>query len=956
MSLPGTSALRRDLVASASLATWAVAFDGGRGSLLLVLPVALRLCALAPGWRVAAPASELALSLLLPASAAPWALVFGWMNRLDRGWWPLAAVVTGWAVARCVGEAVGPEALLVWLYAVSALGDTEAVVAGPALSPPRPEDAVPVPMAWRLAGGSWAMNGAAQASGLSPEPSRDLIEVGGRFWRQTFHGDAAWFCDVTDEVGRAQVATRRAAELKVILEDLPFAVLWEDLEERTSINTAWCGVFAVSPESSGFNTAFAGPLVSQVGGVDGDAIGMRLAAIRRDPSASGRGEVTLADDRQLEFETVPTLAGRVWVVRDVTSTRRDQEGQSQFLLMVLEAIGHPVWVKNSDMEFMGCNSAYLEMRGLPRSVLLGRRESEVCGDTYAEVEEERDLLVLDTGASQEWAEDRVIGGTVRHVVTRRFPTVGPTGGGVIVAVAVDLTAQKLLETELRTARLAAEQAVEARARFLANMTHELRTPMVGVLGMADVLLGTSLDDEQRSFATTIRNSGLAQLDVINEILDFSKIEAGKLQLDPCPLVLRAALHEIADQIAPRAQEKGIELVVDVDPDVPTGVLVDPTRLRQVLLNLMGNATKFTEVGHVVVRVSRTDTELCFRVEDSGIGIPAEAIGRLFSAFMQAESGTTRRFGGTGLGLTISKSLVELMGGRIGVESAAGKGSTFWFTVSLVPAQVDAEAVEVPEALRAGGCVVAIDEPVAREAICRALSQRGVPCRGVGAADALVSALTESLPAMLLFDPALSLGEGLGLVRSLKVQYPAMRVVGASPWALLAELRRAVGSALDDVVPRPVRPDAVIRAFQSQERARPRLAQTNQTFVGKVLLVEDNPVNQRVASLLLKRFGLIPDVAENGAVAVAMAASTRYDLIFMDCQMPVMDGFEATRAIRANETLRAPICALTANAMEGDKDRCLSVGMDDFMAKPFRPEQLEILLARWLDPVAALASV
>lgn len=647
-----------------------------------------------------------------------------------------------------------------------------------------------------------------------------------------------------------------------------------------------------------------------------------------------------------------------------------------------------IYAKRADLRLMYVNKGWSDLLGVAREDAIGKTDVELFGE-LGEQFMESDLAVLRSGKRREIEESVTDAeGNTRYQIAHKDALVASDGSLYLIGSTMDVTELKRRQEELSIAQEKAVAADRAKSEFLANMSHEIRTPMNGILGMAELLAKTELSPKQKTFTDIIVKSGNALLTIINDILDFSKIDAGQLVLDPQPFNLAEAVEDVATLVSSRAKEKELEMIVRIDPALPEIFIGDVGRIRQIVTNLLGNAVKFTDRGHVLVDVTGETqdgtTRLTVRVTDSGIGIPEDKLSIIFDKFSQVDASSTRRHEGTGLGLAISSRLVALMGGEMGVESKEGEGSTFWFTLSLPVAERAAEARVVPSDVTGARVLVVDDNSINRTILLEQMAHWGFDaCAAESGAEGLqvLEAAADLGIAVdcVVIDYQMPGMSGIETARAMR----ASRRFGNIPIILLSSVDQSLVTggvhdlAIDGHLIKPARAasllEAVVHAIQrhrcgeagapeSIEPALPRessgpepesAALPAKKTAGKltVLVAEDNEVNQLVFSQILGESGLGYSIVNNGREAVEAYRTMKPDLVLMDVSMPEMNGLEAAQTIRSIEEERGggchvPIIGVTAHALNGDRERCLEAGMDDYLSKPISPRTLLEKIERW----------
>ena len=700
------------------------------------------------------------------------------------------------------------------------------------------------------------------------------------------------------------------------------------------------------------------------------------------------------------FDTRKPDGTYVGVRVDITELKRREAdlrhtmAQIELYRHVLDELPVSTYVKSRDLAFEFVNKAWAEITGVPREEALGKCDRDFFGEE-GEGFASRDLAVLETGKPDETEETLTRrDGTVRQLIAKKSRLVSDDGTVHLIGSSTDISELKEREAELQEAQRRAVLADRAKSEFLANMSHEIRTPMNGVLGMAELLAKSELDPRQKTFTDIIVKSGNALLTIINDILDFSKIDAGQLVLDPAPFNLAEAIEDVATLVSTRAKEKNLEMIVRVEPGLHDSFVGDVGRIRQIITNLLGNAVKFTDQGHVLVDVTGEElgaqTRLHVAVTDTGIGIPQDKLQQVFDKFSQVDASSTRRHEGTGLGLAITSRLVALMGGEVGVKSREGEGSTFWFTITLDRAGTAEKERTMPIDVSGARILVVDDNEVNRAILMEQMASWGFDaCAASGGEEgiAVLKAVVAHGLAVdcMILDYQMPVMSGAEVARIIR----ATPEIAGTPIVMLTSVDQSLGQSshaglrIDAHLIKPARSSALLEAVVStiqrhrgrgadavsDEPAAPvqkspapparktpgELRLPAQPAGGlhrvDILVAEDNEVNQLVFTQILGETGLTFEIVGNGRLAVEARKSMNPRMILMDVSMPEMNGLEATGKIREMEAVsgeHVPIIGVTAHALKGDRERCIDAGMDDYLSKPISPKTLTQKIARWIE--------
>jgi PAS domain S-box-containing protein len=827
--------------------------------------------------------------------------------------------------------------------------------------------------------------------------------------------------DVTEMKRREQEAREAKTQLQSVLESLPAAVIIYDRDDRfVFANRA---IYQSLPQlAPAMNPGQ--PLRDAIQAAhdagyfrsSGDAVTDALYDTDRDAWVDAYHanyhqrhavyERRNADGRWYQVYDTRTAEGFFVGVRvDITELKQreaalnESQRQNEVFQTLVDNVPVAIYAKRPDLRLMYVNKGWCDLTGFSKEQAIGRTDVEIFGgqgDTFREA----DLAVLERRQTVEVEEVATNpDGSPRYQIARKSAMIANDGSLYLIGSTTDVTELKRREEELEEARRKAILADRAKSEFLANMSHEIRTPMNGVLGMAELLARTDLDPKQRTFVDIVVKSGNALLTIINDILDFSKIDAGQLVLDPAPFNLAEAIEDVATLVSTRAKEKDLELIVRFQPGLHNSYVGDVGRIRQIVTNLMGNAVKFTDKGHVLVEVTGEDAEagasrLRIAVTDTGIGIPADKLQMVFEKFSQVDASSTRRHEGTGLGLAITSRLVDLMSGQVGVESVAGEGSTFWFTLTL-PRSGRPNAERITPMDVSGARVLIVDDNAVNRAILseqmaawgfdacaaedgrtgievlKAAAMHGIAVDCVvldfqmpGMTGAEMAQIVRRTPGIADVPIVMltSVDQSIGSAPNRQLSLDAQLIKPVRSSLLLETLvaaiqRRHMRAGMAEPLPRAEPPAVEPAAALSPElapAAPPQPAARRSTGRLDVLVAEDNEVNQLVFTQILAETGLTFQIVGNGRLAVAAWKEMRPAMILMDVSMPEMNGLEATAAIRGEEQgdVRTPIVGVTAHALKGDRERCIESGMDDYLSKPISPKALLEKVNAWIGAAEA----
>ena len=824
--------------------------------------------------------------------------------------------------------------------------------------------------------------------------------------------------DITDLKRRESESQLMHEYLAGVLETLPAAIIIYDKDDRFLLanrklhdmvpllqpvwkrGTPFREALVLGHKVGYFRTS-GDPDIDALYDVDFEAWAEAYTARRHSGAASER---LMPDGRWFKvFDTRTADGSYVGVRLEITELKERERAlktsmaEIELYKHVLDELPVSAYVKSQDLEFQFVNKTWCSISGVPKEEALGRTDRDFFGEEGAEFAE-RDREVLATGRMNETEEVLTHrDGTQRHLIAKKNRLVGADGSVYLIGSSTDISEMKQREAELQEAQERAIMGDRAKSEFLANMSHEIRTPMNGVLGMAELLAKTELDARQKTFTDIIAKSGNALLTIINDILDFSKIDAGQLVLDPAPFQLAEAIEDVATLVATRAKEKDLELIVRVQPGLPESFVGDVGRIRQIITNLLGNAVKFTDSGHVLVDVtgetSDGETRLHVAVTDTGIGIPKEKLRLVFDKFSQVDASSTRRHEGTGLGLAITSRLVALMDGEIGVSSEEGEGSTFWFTIALPHAETETKRRVTPLDVTGARVLVIDDNAVNRSILLEQMASWGFDScaaesgpEGIAVLKAVNAhglkvdciILDYQMPEMTGDEVARIIRETRGVAdtpivmltsvdqslgapgyRNLHIDAHLIKPARSSALleALVSAIQKQRSHALDSEKPaeqaQPEAPASPPARVQAPPAPRPELRISPRAAAGPhrvdILVAEDNEVNQLVFTQILDETGLTYEIVSNGRLAVEACRTMNPRMILMDVSMPEMNGLEATAAIRETQGDRnVPIVGVTAHALKGDRERCLEAGMDDYLSKPISPKALTQKIERWME--------